>query len=115
MKINTAELFAPVYNRAFKSIMNHTHERWTFDGGRASCKSSFISICIVILIVLFPNYNAVIVCRFSKSMRYSVFEQIVWAIDKLHMRRSKGKTQGFKIPRSRTAALPITYIRKKRK
>ena len=112
MNINTAELFAPVYNRAFKSIMNHTHERWTFDGGRASCKSSFISICIVILIVLFPNYNAVIVRRFSKSMRYSVFEQIVWAIDKLHMRRSRGKKQGFKIPRSRTAALPITYIRK---
>ena len=112
MNINTAELFAPVYNRAFKSIMNHTHERWTFDGGRASCKSSFISICIVILIVLFPNYNAVIVRRFSKSMRYSVFEQIVWAIDKLHLRRSKGKSAGFKIPRSRTAALPITYIRK---
>lgn len=112
MNINAAELFAPVYNRAFKSIMNHTHERWTFDGGRASCKSSFISLCIVILIVLFPNYNAVIVRRFSKSMRYSVFEQIVWAIDKLHLRRSKGKTAGFKIPRSRTAALPITYIRK---
>ena len=112
MNINAAELFAPVYNRAFKSIMNHTHERWTFDGGRASCKSSFISLCIVILIVLFPNYNAVIVRRFSKSMRYSVFEQIVWAIDKLHLRRSKGKGAGFKIPRSRTAALPITYIRK---
>ena len=112
MNINAAELFAPVYNRAFKSIMNHTHERWTFDGGRASCKSSFISLCIVILIVLFPSYNAVIVRRFSKSMRYSVFEQIVWAINKLHMKRSKGKTQGFKIPRSRTAALPITYIRK---
>ena len=112
MNINTAELFAPVYNRAFKSIMNHTHERWTFDGGRASCKSSFISLCVVILIVLFPNYNAVIVRRFSKSMRYSVFEQIVWAINKLHLKRSKGKTQGFKIPRSRTAALPITYIRR---
>ena len=112
MNINAAELFAPVYNRAFKSIMNHTHERWTFDGGRASCKSSFISLCVVILIVLFPNYNAVIVRRFSKSMRYSVFEQIVWAINKLHLKRSKGKTQGFKIPRSRTAALPITYIRR---
>lgn len=112
MNINAAELFAPVYNRAFKSIMNHTHERWTFDGGRASCKSSFISLCVVILIVLFPSYNAVIVRRYSKSMRYSVFEQIVWAIDKLRLRRSKGKSAGFKIPRSRTAALPITYIRK---
>lgn len=111
MNINTAELFAPVYNRAFKSIMNHTRERWTFDGGRASCKSSFISLCIVILIVLFPKLNAVIVRKYAKSLRYSVFEQIVWAIDKLHLRR-KGKKAGFKIPKSRTAALPITYIRK---
>lgn len=112
MNINTAELFAPVYNRAFKSIMNHTKERWTFTGGRASCKSSFISICVVLLIVLCPKLNALILRRYSKSLRLSVFEQIVWAIDKLHMRRSNGKTAGFKIPKSRTAALPIIYIRK---
>lgn len=112
MNINTSELFAPVYNRAFKSIMNHTKERWTFPGGRASCKSSFISICIVLLIVLFPNYNAVIVRKHKNAMRFSVFEQIVWAIDKLHLRRSNGKKAGFKIPRSQTAALPITYIRR---
>jgi phage terminase large subunit len=112
MNIKTAELFAPVYNRAFKSIMNHTKERWTFTGGRASCKSSFISICIVLLIVIFPKLNALILRRYSKSLRLSVFEQIVWAIDKLHMKRSNGKTAGFKIPKSRTAALPIIYIRK---
>ena len=112
MNINTAELFAQVYNRAFKSIMNHTKERWTFTGGRASCKSSFISICIVLLIVLFPKLNAIILRRYSKSLRLSVFEQIVWAIDKLHLKRSNGKTPGFKIPKSRTAALPIIYIRK---
>ena len=112
MNINTAELFAPVYNRAFKSIMNHTKERWTFTGGRASCKSSFISICVVLLIVLFPKLNALILRRYSKSLRLSVFEQIVWAIDMLHMKRSNGKTPGFKIPKSRTAALPIIYIRK---
>ena len=112
MNINTAELFAPVYNRAFKSIMNHTKERWTFSGGRASCKSSFISICVVILVVLFPNYNAVVVRKHKNTLRYSVFEQIVWAIDKLHLRRSNGKKAGFKIPKSKTAALPIVYIRK---
>lgn len=112
MNINTAELFAPVYNRAFKSIMNHTKERWTFPGGRASCKSSFISICVVLLIVLFPSYNAVIVRKHKNTLRYSVFEQIVWAIDKLHLRRSNGKKAGFKITKSKTAALPIVYIRK---
>lgn len=109
-----SELFAPVYNRAFKDIMSveHKHERWTFQGGRASCKSSFISICIVLLIVLFPMLNAVVVRRYSKTMRYSVFEQIVWAIKKLKLPLSNGKTPGFKIPKSRTAALPIVYIRK---
>ena len=92
--------------------MNHTKERWTFPGGRVSCKSSFISICVVILIVLFPNYNAVVVRKHKNTLRYSVFEQIVWAIDKLHLRRSNGKKAGFKIPKSKTAALPIVYIRK---
>lgn len=92
--------------------MNHTKERWTFPGGRVSCKSSFISICVVILIVLFPSYNAVIVRKHKNTLRYSVFEQIVWAIDKLHLRRSNGKKAGFKIPKSKTAALPIVYIRK---
>lgn len=104
MRIKSGELFAGVYNAAFKSIINHDKERWTFLGGRASCKSSFISICIIILIVLNPNYNALIIRRTAKSLRLSVFEQIKWAIEKLHIK-------GFTIPRSRTAALPITYTR----
>lgn len=114
MNLKSGELWAPVYNRAFNDIMSpeHKHERWTFTGGRASCKSSFISLVIVLLIVMFPAFNAVIVRKFSKTMRYSVFEQIVWAIKKLHLPISNGKTAGFKIPRSKQAALPITYRRK---
>lgn len=114
MNIDSRELWAPVYNKAFKDIMSAEpqHERWTFPGGRASCKSSFISLCVVLLIVIFPFLNALVIRRYSKTMRLSVFEQIVWAIDKLHLPRSNGKTPGFKIPRSKTAALPITYMRK---
>ena len=86
--------------------MSHKKERYTFTGGRASCKSSFISLVIVILIVMFPSYNALILRKTAKTLRRSVFEQIVWAINKL------GLTAHFKIPKSQTAALPITYIRK---
>ena len=86
--------------------MSHKKERYTFTGGRASCKSSFISLVIVILIVMFPSYNALILRKTAKTLRRSVFEQIVWAINKL------GLTAYFKIPKSQTAALPITYIRK---
>ena len=115
MNIDSRELFAPVYNRAFNDIFaaEPKHERWTFPGGRASCKSSFISLCVVLLIVMFPRYNALIVRKTSKSMRYSVWEQIVWAIKTLHLPIATGtKGYGFKIPKSRNAALPIIYRRK---
>lgn len=106
MKIDSNTIFATTYNNAFRSIMSHKKERYTFTGGRASCKSSFISLVIVILIVMFPSYNALILRKTAKTLRRSVFEQIVWAINKL------GLTARFKISKSQTAALPITHIRK---
>jgi phage terminase, large subunit, PBSX family len=106
MKIDSNTIFAMTYNKAFRAIINHKKERYTFTGGRASCKSSFISLVIVILIVMFPSYNALILRKTAKTLRRSVFEQIVWAINKL------GLTARFKIPKSQTAALPISYIRK---
>jgi len=106
MEIKSGALFANKYNKAFRSIMSHKKERYTFTGGRASCKSSFISLVIVILIVMFPSYNAIILRKTAKTLRRSVFEQIVWAINKL------GLAKRFKVPKSQTASLPITYIRK---
>ena len=106
MKIDSNTIFAMTYNKAFRAIMSHKKERYTFTGGRASCKSSFISLVIVILIVMFPSYNALILRKTAKTLRRSVFEQIAWAINKL------GLTARFKIPKSQTAALPISYIRK---
>ena len=106
MTIDSNTLFAPVYNAAFRSIVAHTKERYTFTGGRASCKSSFISLCIVLLIVKNPEYNALILRKTANTLRRSVFEQIVWAI------RFLGLSGKFKIPKSSTAALPITYTRK---
>lgn len=106
MTIRSSSIFAKAYNKTFRAILAHEKERYTFPGGRASCKSSFISLVIVILIVMFPSYNALIVRKTAKTLRRSVFEQIVWAIHKL------GLQGRFKIPASKTAALPITYIRK---
>lgn len=106
MTVKSNSIFARVYNSTFRHITAHKYERYTFTGGRASCKSSFISLVIVILIVMFPNYNALIIRKTANTLRRSVFEQIVWAINKL------GLAGRFKIPKSQTAALPITYTRK---
>ena len=99
MKIKSETLFSKEYNNTFRTILKHNKERYTFTGGRASCKSSFISLVIVILIVMFPSYNALILRKTAKTLRRSVFEQIVWAINKL------GLSKSFKIPKSQTAKI----------
>ena len=105
MKINSGELFSSSYNKAFRAIMDHHYERFTFAGGRASGKSSFVSLMLVLLIVQNPTFNAVVLRKYANTLRRSVFEQIVWAIHALHLQ------DHFKVPRSSTAALPIVFQR----
>lgn len=106
MKIKSNTIFAKVYNKLFRWIMKHEYTEYTLTGGRGSCKSSFISLCIIILIVMFPQFNALIIRKNANTLRTSVYEQIVWAIEKLGLRSR------FKIPKSETSALPIVYNRK---
>lgn len=106
MKIKSNTIFAKIYNKLFRWIMKHEYTEYTLTGGRGSCKSSFISLCIIILIVMFPQFNALIIRKNANTLRTSVYEQIIWAIEKLGLR---GR---FKIPKSETSALPIVYNRK---
>lgn len=106
MKIKSNTIFAKKYNKLFRWIMKHEYTEYTLTGGRGSCKSSFISLCIIILIVMFPQFNALIIRKNANTLRTSVYEQIVWAIEKLGLRSR------FKIPKSETSALPIVYNRK---
>lgn len=106
MTIKSDTLFARKYNTLFRWIMRHEYTEYTLTGGRGSCKSSFISLCVVILIVMFPQFNALIIRKNANTLRTSVYEQIIWAIERLGLR---GR---FKIPRSETSALPIVYQRK---
>lgn len=106
MTIKSDALFAKKYNELFRMVMGHEFTEYTLTGGRGSCKSSFVSLCVVILIVTFPQFNALIIRKNANTLRTSVYEQILWAIDKLGLRRR------FKIPKSETSALPIVYNRR---
>ena len=106
MRIKSNAIFAKKYNKLFRWIMKHECTEYTLTGGRGSCKSSFISLCIVILIVMFPQFNALIIRKNANTLRTSVYEQIIWAIERLGLRSR------FKIPKSETSALPIVYRRK---
>ena len=106
MRIKSNTIFAKKYNKLFRWIMKHEYTEYTLPGGRGSCKSSFISLCIIILIVMYPQFNALIIRKNANTLRTSVYEQIIWAIERLGLRSR------FKIPKSETSALPIVYRRK---
>lgn len=82
-KFNIASLVIRAFDALFNDVMAHEHTEYWMKGGRGSTKSSFISLCIVILVTMFPWANAVVVRRFGNTLRGSVYEQIIWAISEL--------------------------------
>lgn len=86
LNIDVEQLFAPVYYPAWNDIVDHKYNEYWFKGGRMSCKSSFISLVIIIGIMNDKNANAVAFRKVGSDLRDSVFEQLSWAIDKLGVR-----------------------------
>ena len=74
--------------------------RMTVKGGRGSTKSSFVSLCIILLILSDRDANAVIVRRYAGTLRDSVYAQMLWAISML------GLEAWFK---TTTSPMEITY------
>ena len=102
-EVNVARLFISAFRDVFKAVFDPKHRKSDFwmHGGRGSTKSSFISLCIVLLIVSHPKANAVVIRRQSNTLRESVYEQILWAIDAL------GLSRFF---RCTVSPMEITYI-----
>lgn len=59
------------------------HSHYWLKGGRGSTKSSFVSIEIILGMMDDPNANAVVLRKVASTLRESVFDQLLWAIDKL--------------------------------
>lgn len=83
LQISYEKLFAPIYYQAWNDIVEGKYREYWFKGGRGSCKSSFISLCIILGLMTDKNANAVVFRKVGSDIRDSVFEQILWAIDQL--------------------------------
>lgn len=99
--IKASEVCIPRFHDVLGDVMAHGHTHYWLHGGRGSTKSSFISLCIVLLIVAFPYANAVVVRRFGNTLRDSVYMQVLWAISAL------GLESYFK---SKISPMEIVYI-----
>lgn len=82
-KIRLSELIAPSFYGVHCDIQERLHTHYVLCGGRGSCKSSFVSVEIILGIMNDEIANAVVVRKVGQYLRDSVFEQLLWAIEKL--------------------------------
>lgn len=101
-EINIKDCIGPVYDDILEDILGHEHSRYIFPGGRGSLKSSFIGVTIPLLIITYPETNAVCFRKIANTIQTSIFPQIVWGIYQL------GLEEYFRIPKNYST--PIEYI-----
>ena len=72
--VDASSLIIPRFRDVLGDVMAHGHTHYWLFGGRGSTKSSFISLAIVLVMLANPGANAVVVRRFSNTLRDSVFQ-----------------------------------------
>lgn len=82
-KVKLSELIAPSFYEIHNDIKHNRYTHYWLKGGRGSTKSSFVSLEVILGIMKDPNANAVALRKVKETIKDSVFEQLVWAIEKL--------------------------------
>lgn len=87
MAVNLTECMAPSFYDLFWDVWDENHTHYWLKGGRGSTKSSFISLDIILKMIEDAKQgmmsNALVIRRVKDTLEGSVFEQMLWAIDKL--------------------------------
>ena len=82
-KIELKELIAPSFYGLHHDVQNNKYTHYWLEGGRGSTKSSFTSLELILGIMKDPEANAMVLRKVGQTLRESVFEQLLWAIDAL--------------------------------
>lgn len=100
-KIKLSSLIAPSFYKVHESLKEERYTHYWLKGGRGSTKSSFVSIEVVLGMMQDSRANAIILRKVGKYLKDSVYEQLIWAIEKL------GVSDFWHVTKS---PLEITYI-----
>ena len=83
--IKLSECIGPAYNNVFLDICFNKHTHYVFKGGRGSLKSSFVFIYIIYAMTQDYIHDEVTHCvalrKVKNTIRESIFENFLWAID----------------------------------
>ena len=80
-QIRLTDLIAPAFYPVHHALKKRKYTYYWLKGGRGSTKSSFTSVEIICGMMGDPDANAVILRKVGKTLRESVYEQLLWAVD----------------------------------
>ena len=81
--IRLSEIIPPHFREAHRLIRDHAYTEYDLPGGRGSAKSSFISEEIPLLLKKHPDMHCLVLRKYQNTLKDSVFNQLLWAIDML--------------------------------
>jgi PBSX family phage terminase large subunit len=99
--IKLSNVVAPSFKEVHQDLKKDGHTHYWLSGGRGSTKSSFIAIELILGIMKDSNANAVVLRKVKDTLKESVVDQLVWAIDVL------GVEQYWHVPE---AKLVLIYL-----
>jgi PBSX family phage terminase large subunit len=82
-EVRLKNIIAPSFYEIHNDIKNNRYTHYWLKGGRGSTKSSFAAIEIILGLMKDANSNAVALRKVKETLKDSVFEQLIWAIEKL--------------------------------
>lgn len=83
INIRLTECIGPAFYDLYWDVTEARHTYYNLKGGRGSLKSSFISLMIVLGIMNNPDTHAVCYRKVADTLSTSVYNQMLWAIEKL--------------------------------
>lgn len=92
VRIALSKTIAKPFWSVHQDVKRHGHTYYVCGGGRGSTKSSYISQEILLLMMEHRDCNAVILRKVGNTLRNSVYRQMEWALDTLHLGSGWKKT-----------------------
>ena len=85
IRIKLSDKMAPSFFAVHQDVKQHGHTHYVLAGGRGSTKSSYVSLEIPLLLMRNSECHAVILRKVANTLRNSVYTQMEWALDALHI------------------------------
>lgn len=82
-----SDVISPAFAESHRAVKSGKIDELVEKGGRGSCKSSFVSVEIVLLLLKNPLIHACVFRKYGNTLRTTVYTQIVWAIAQLGLTR----------------------------